>query len=450
MNLTCFRDELESFEAAGEVQRFTREVDPVHQVAAIAKKLDPGPVLFFEKVRGSDLPIVVGMDGTRDRVAQALGTTRIGILDKYAEALENPVAAVEVQDAPVQEVVRLGDDVDLTTQVPIMTHYEEDGGPYITTGLVVAEDRERGIRNVSYHRMQLIGPRELRILLLPRHVDQLFSMAEAEGRELSIAVVIGADTAQRLAAATWGAGIPLGMDEFSISGGLKGHPEELVKCVSSDVRVPARAELIIEGAILPGRRESEGPFAEFTGNYGPTTMSPVVRVDALTRRSDAIYQGFVAFSGEHQILQGLPNEPVILQGVRKVVPETSAVHVTPGGCGKFHAVIQLKKSRETTGRDAILAAFAAMRDVKMVTVVDEDVDPFDSRDVEWAVATRFQADKDLIVVPRTWGNLLDPSTYGTQISTKMGLDATRPLEAGRSFVKAVVPGADSIVPEDFF
>ncbi|MHB8499775.1 MAG: UbiD family decarboxylase [Candidatus Acidiferrales bacterium] len=447
-DFNCFRDQLRFLEEIGDVRRITRQVKAEFEVAGVTKRADPGPVLVFEHVDSHQMPVVMGLDSTRQRIARSLGTTPVGLIDKYAEAFTSLIKPVEVKDGPVKECKSL--DVDLMRDLPVLTHYEKDGGPYITSGLVVAEDPTGEIRNVSYHRLQVTGPRELRALILPRHLRRLMNAAEERGEGLPIAIVIGCDTAQRLAGATWGASIPLGMDEYSISGALKGRPEKLVKCETSGIRVPAHAEIVIEATILPHERGQEGPFAEFTGNYGPLTNAPIIRVDAITRRNDAMYQGLLAFTSEHLLLLGLPYEPVIRRVVRQVLPDTDAVHVTTGGCGKFHVVVQIKKRHEADGRDAILAAFHAIRDIKHVTVVDSDVDPFDAQDVEWAVATRFQADKDLVVVERSWGNVLDPSTGGTAITAKLGIDATRPLAGGDRFVKVTIPGADQIQVSDYF
>ncbi len=431
-------------EAAGEVRHVSKRVNARFEVSAITKRADPGPALVFDHVDDYTMPVVMGVDGTRSRIARSLGTTPAEFTEKYVGALRDPLACVSVDSGPVKEVVQLGDEVDLLRDLPILTHYEKDGGPYITTGLVVAQDPTGSVRNVSYHRMQVTGPREIHVLLLPRHLRRLFEEAEAADRELPIAIVVGCDSAQRLAAATWGSSIPLGMDEFSISGALKGTPEELVKCETSDVMVPATAEIVIEGVLLPGVREKEGRFAEYTGNYGGETQSPVIRVDAVTRRSDAIYQGLLAFTTEHHHLLGIPYEPVLLEAVRRVLPDTKVVHVTAGGCGKFHVVVQIHKRHECDGRDAVFAALSGIRDIKLVTVVDEDVDPFDAKDVEWAMATRFQADRDLIVVERSWGNQLDPSNNGGRVTSKMGVDATRPLDAGDRYFKAEVPGVADV------
>jgi 2,5-furandicarboxylate decarboxylase 1 len=443
-----FRELVGFLEARGELVRVKREVDPVFEVSGVAKKLDPGPAVLFENIRGYEMPMVIGTDGDRRRIAASLGVPTIELAEHYADAVANPIPAVVVDGGPVQEVVRT-EDIDLMREMPILTHYELDGGPYLTTGVVVAEDPERGIRNLSYHRLQVTGPDEMRALIVPRHLREMVKIAESEDRPVPVAVVLGLDSAERLAAATWGSAIPLGFDELSIAGALKGQPEEIVRCETVPVHVPAHAEIVIEAEILPHVRKPEGPFAEFTGNYGPIGDREVFKVKAITSRSDPITQGMIAFTSEHHNLLGLPYEPVVLRTLRGVLPYTQAVHITAGGCGKFHCVVRLEKKHEGDGKDAIIAALHAVRDIKQVVVVDDDVDLFDPKDVEWAVATRFRADEDLVVITGAKGNELDPSTQGTAITSKMGMDATKPFgEAGR-FEKVRIPGIEDIDVADY-
>lgn len=438
-----FRQQVDFLESRGDLVRVEREVDPVFEVAAVAKHLDPGPAVLFENVKGHDMPVVIGTDGDRRRIAASIGVSPLDLAERYAEAISDPIVPVVVDDGPIKEVIR-HKDIDLMSEFPILTHYERDGGPYLTTGVVVAEDPERGIRNLSYHRLQVTGPDEMRGLIVPRHLRQMVETAESENRPVPVAIVIGLDSAERLAAATWGSAIPLGFDELSIAGALKGRPEEIVHCETVPVHVPANAEIVIEAEILPHIRKDEGPFAEFTGNYGPMSENEVFQVKAITRREMPLVQSLVAFTSEHHNLLGMPYEPVVLKTLRGVLPNTEAVHITAGGCGKFHAVVRIKKRHEGDGKDAIIAALHAVRDIKQVVVVDDDVDPFDAKDVEWAIATRFRADQDLLVITGAKGNELDPSTFGTAITSKMGLDATKPLgEAGR-FEKVRVPGIDEI------
>jgi len=446
--ITCFRDQLSFLEETGRLVRIAKNVNPRFEIAAVAKLLDPGPALRFDHVDGYSMPIALGTDGDRERISASLGVKPLELVDRYLEAITRPLPPVIVSDGPVKEVVKHAP-LDIMAELPVMTHYELDGGPYITTGIVIAEDAEQGVRNMSYHRLQVTGPDELRALIFPRHLRQMLEAAEARNESLPIAIVLGMDSAQRLAAATWGSAIPIGLSELAISGALKGRPEPLVKCVTNDVHVPAEAEIIIEAEILPHRREPEGPFAEFTGNYGQVGNNPVIRVKAITRRHDAIYQGLLAFSSEHHNLLGLPYEPVVLKVLRGMLPNTQAVHITAGGCGKFHAVVRIKKRHEGDGKDAIIATLYAVRDIKLVVVVDDDVDPFNPREVEWAVATRFQASKDLVVISGGRGNELDQSTAGTGITSKMGMDATKPLADKQRFEKVQVPGLDAIKLDDY-
>jgi 2,5-furandicarboxylate decarboxylase 1 len=443
-----FRDLVGFLEARGDLVRVKREVDPVFEVSGVAKKLDPGPAVLFENIKGYDMPMVIGTDGDRRRIAASLGVSTMELTEHYADAVANPLPALVVDDGPVKEVIRT-EDLDVMGEMPVLTHYERDGGPYLTTGVVIAEDPERGIRNVSYHRLQVTGPDELRGLIVPRHLREMVQTAEAEDRPVPVAIVLGLDSAERLAAATWGSAIPLGFDELSIAGALKGQPVEIVRCETVPVHVPAQAEIVIEAEILPHVRKREGPFAEFTGNYGPVGDREVFKVKAITRRADPITQGMVAFTSEHHNLLGLPYEPVVLRTLRGVLPYTQAVHITAGGCGKFHCVVRLEKRHEGDGKDAIIAALHAIRDIKQVVVVDDDVDLFDPKDVEWAIATRFRADQDLVLITGAKGNELDPSTEGTAITSKMGLDATKPLgEAGR-FEKVQIPGIEGIDVSDY-
>lgn len=445
----CFRDQLNLLEELGEVRHVTREVDARFEVAAVAKRLDGGPVLVFDHVTGHDIPIVIGLDADRRRIAKSFGVSPQGLIERYVDAIADPLPCEVVADAPVKEVI-VEPPFDVASEMPILTHYEHDGGPYLTTGIVIAEDPERGIRNMSYHRLQIIGPDEMRGFFVPRHLRAMLDRAEERGEPLAIAVVLGMDSAQRLAAATWGATIPLGLDELSISGALKCHPEEVIRCETIPVHVPAHAEIVLECLALPSERGVEGPFAEFTGNYGPVTNSPTIKIQAITRRRDALTQGLVAFTAEHHNLLGMPYEPVVLKTVRGTLPNTVSVHITNGGCGKFHAVVSISKRHEGDGKDAILATLHAIRDIKLVTVVDDDVDPFDPKDVEWAVATRFQADRDLVLVAGAKGNELDPSTRAQDaVTAKMGLDATKPLHGGTEFEKVQIPNLDAIKLEEY-
>lgn len=437
------RTELQALEEREEVLHIPREVDPRFELPALSKKLEEDKCLLFEKVKGSSMPVVVGVDNNRSRIARVLGTDGFSLTSRYLEAIAHPLTPVGVQDGPVKEI-KITSHVDLRKQLPMITHYEKDGGPFITAGVVIAEDPGKRIRNISYHRLQVMGKDEIGIFISPRHLWTLYREAEMAGKSLEVAVAVGLDTAVRLAAATWGALIPLGFDEFSIAGALRGNPVEIISGETVEVMVPAKAEIIIEGEILPNRRSTQGPLVNYAGTYGDTWEGPVIKVKAITHRKFPVYQDLLPFTPEHHLLLSLPYEPVLFQAVRASVPGTKAVHIPPSGCGKFHAVISLRKEHEGDGKDAILAGFSSSRDLKLVTAVDDDVDPYNPREVEWAVATRFQADRDLVVITGAKGNALDPSCEPTGITARMGIDATKPLQARERFERIVIPGMESI------
>ena len=442
------RMQLEAVEDWGEVLHIRKEVDPRFELPAICKKLEAGKAVIFEKVKGYSMPVVVGLDNSRSRMARVLGTDDFGLTLRYLEAIRSPLPPVVVKDGPVKEVKITGK-IDLLNTLPVITHYEKDGGPYITAGVVIAEDKSHGIRNISYQRMQITGKDEIGLLIQPRHLWKLYSDREKENQPLEVAVVIGLDTAIRLAGATWGSLIPLGFDELSIAGALRQKAVEIVPCETVGVMVPARAEIVLEGEILPGTRKSEGPFAEFTGTYGDVWENPVLRVKTITHRKEPIYQDLLTFTPEHHLLLAVPYEPVVYQAVKTYVPGTRAVHITPAGCGKFHAVVCIRKEHEGDGKDAILAGLYSVRDIKLVTVVDEDVDPFNPREVEWAMATRFQADRDLVIISGAKGNELDPSCPQLALTAKMGIDATKPLARSERFEKIRIPGVEDLKIQDY-
>jgi 2,5-furandicarboxylate decarboxylase 1 len=442
------RSQLKAAEEWGEVLHIPKEVSPRFELPAVCQKLEADKAVLFEKVKGYSMPVVVGLDNNRSRIARVLGTDDFGLTPRYLEAIQNPLPPKVVQDGPVKEV-KITQNIDLLKMLPVITHYEKDGGPYITAGVVIAEDKKNNVRNVSYHRLQVTGKDEIRLLIQPRHLWRLYTEKEKEEKPLEVAVAIGLDASIRLGGATPGSLIPLGFDELSIAGALRQKAVEIVRGETVEVMVPARAEIILEGEILPRLRKTEGPCAEFTGIYGDVRENPVLRIKAITHRRDPIYQDLLTFTPEHHLLLAIPYEPVVYQAVKTYVPATRAVHVTPSSCGKFHAVVCIKKEHPGDGKDAILAGLSSIRDIKLVTVVDDDVDPYNPREVEWAMATRFQADRDLVVIAGAKGNELDPSCPQLALTAKMGIDATKPLDRSERFEKIRIPGFENIKIQDY-
>jgi 2,5-furandicarboxylate decarboxylase 1 len=427
--------------ATGRLAKIRDQVSLKHELAAIAKKLDGRQAAWFPHPGGHAMPVVSGLVSSRSWIAEAMGVPQPQLLARFREAAANPLKWREVprSRAPAQAVVH--ESPDMRTLLPVPTHSEHDSGPYITGGLVIARNPKTGVQNVSINRIQVNDARRMACLILPRHLYSFFRAAEDAGQPLHVAVVIGVDPLTLLASQ---AVLALDQDELEIAGALHGAPLEVVKCLSSDVRVPANAEIVIEGRLLAGVREPEGPFGEFPKYYSPRESREVIEVDCVTHRNNPIYHTIVPAEMEHLLLGGIPREATLLLHLQRSFPRVTDVHLAVGGVCRYHLYVQMKKHNEGEPKNVIMGAFGGHYDLKQVVVVDEDVDVHDPTQVEWAVATRFQPDRDLVVISGAQGSILDPSTDGG-IGAKWGLDATRPLKyEGHVYTKVRIPGEDRV------
>ena len=453
---TDLRTWLAHLQATGRLAVICEGVPLQHRLAAIAKRLDGTQAAYFPKPAGHTIPVVSGFVSKRGWIAEAMGVEQSGLLAAFRHAAEHPLPWREVAsgEAPCQQVVTPMDaSKDLNAMLPIPTHSEHDNGPYITAGLVIARNPATGVQNVSINRIQVHGRDRMAILMLPRHLLAFYKAAEAEGQALDVAVVIGADPLTLLASQ---AITPIDHDELEIAGALHGAPLPVVKCTTNAVRVPAHAEIVIEGRLLPQVREAEGPFGEFPKYYSAQEKREVIVVDAVTTRTNPIFHTIVPAEMEHLLLGSIPREATMLAHLQRSFPGVLDVHLSVGGVGRYHLFVKFRKAREGEPKNVILGAFGAHYDIKQVIVVDDDVDVHDPQQVEWAVATRFQADRDLIVISGAQGSVLDPSTtvatghheidepappHLQGVGAKMGLDATRPVSyRGYIFTKVRIPG----------
>lgn len=437
------RDWLDRLAATDRLAVARRGIALEFQLAAIANRLDGRKASLFPNPSGHPGSVVSGLTSDRDWMAEAMGAAPSDLLSRFQQAAANPIPSQEVDDAPVQEVVHT--EVDLASILPLPTHNELDSGAYITAGLLISRNPRNGIQNVSIHRLQLNGPNRLGVLLLPRHTMAYLQMAEEADADLEVAVVVGVDPVTLLASQ---AIAPLDTDELEIAGALHGAPLPVVRCRTNSVRVPAEAEIVIEGRILREAREEEGPFGEFPQYYGERAPRHVIQVDAVTHRRNPIFHTIVGGGLEHLLLGGIPREATLLTHLQRSFPSVRDVHLSKGGVCRYHLVVQMEKRSEGEAKNVILGAFGGHYDIKRVVVVDMDVNIHDPREVEWAIATRFQADRDLIVVADSQCSKLDPSTRDG-IGAKMGLDATIPLDAPpMRFKRIAVPGEREVVLED--
>ncbi len=415
-------------EHQNEIVRIKEEFDSKYEIQACVNKLEKMgkyPVLIFENVKGYGFPLVTNVHATRERLAIALETTKDKLMQEYMKRENDLIKPKEVGDAPVKDVVLTGDKVDVTN-FPVPWHFEQDAGPYVASGVLIAKDPDTGIRNASLHRLQVKGKDKFGVSLhTRRHLWDYQRRAEEKGKPLEVAIAIGNHPATYLGGVWMG---KIDTDEYEVIGGFMGEPLEIAKCETINMEVPAHSEIVFEGEFLPNVREPEGPFAEFTGYVSRRSTNHVIKVKGITHRKDAIYQDIACgFSSEHSLLGAVPREPNVYEAVRSLVPSVKAVCYPTSGTCRFHCYISIKKTAEGQGKNAIFSALGADHYLKLVAVVDDDIDVFNESEVLWAIATRMQAGDRMFIVPKRASTILDPSSVDA-MSDVVGIDATIPLK----------------------
>lgn len=424
------RSYLQRLEERGQLLHVREPISKTYEIAGVLKQIEPHPALF-ESVNESSFRVSGNLFCTKASFADYFGIPVSRIIPTLSAAIEQRTAPEIVEAAPCQEVVELEPDLN---RLPILRHCELDGGNYISSGVVIARHPVHG-QNVDFHRMMQFSSMEMAVRVVrSRHFDSFLR----DCKQIEVAVCIG-NAPNVLAAAATSVGI--GIDELSIANALE--PLQVVRAKTVDVLVPAESEFVLEGTVYLERTHVEGPFVDLTETYDVVRQEPVFVVKAVTHRKDAIWHALLPGALEHKLLMGMPREPTIFQKVNEVT-RCLDVNINPGGCSWLHAIVQIEKQHEDDGKKAIQAAFAGHRSCKHVFVVDEDIDIYNPQEVEWAMATRFQGDEDLVILERAPGSSLDPSaTPGTHDTTRMGFDLTKPLEAkGKSYNRAPFPSVD--------
>ena len=425
------RDFLKQADEKGVVRHVTEEVKREYEMSTLMMDLDKEhryPIVCFDKVENSEFPVVTNILGCRERFAEGLGVAADKVSETYAARIRSRIEEVKVvENAPFNAHTITGDDIDLY-KLPIPTHFPIDAGPYVTSGLCVAKDPESGAETLGFHRMQLKGKDKLGISLHSRQrLWEYFRRSEERGESLKAAIVIGVHPNISLGSMAL---VPYDQGKYGAIAGLFGEPLEVAPCIHSDLMVPAYAEIVLEGEILADVREKEGPFAEFTNYACYRSTENVFKVTAIRYRENAFYHDITpGMSSEHVTVVAVQREGDVLNALHQTLPNIKAVHAPFSACGLFHCYISMKKIAEGQPQQAIYAAFAVDHNIKMVVVVDEDVDVYNEEEVLWALATRLQADKGVTILPQHLGMgvTLDPSTDELSRTSKMGIDATKPL-----------------------
>jgi 2,5-furandicarboxylate decarboxylase 1 len=404
------------------------------EISSIMKDFDnKGPILLFEDVKGYHTKIVANVCGTRERICSALNVDVEGLCGRMTEAWQKRKKPKNREDAVVKETAESN-----LSKIPILTHFEKDAGPYITSAVVYARSIDGKSENASVHRLQVLDKKHLAIRLVPRHLFKLWHLAKKAGKDLDVSISIGVHPAVMLAASS---PVPFGVNEFEVANTLMNNNLGLTECEHVNACAPADAELVLEGRISATKEVPEGPFVDATGTYDIVRKQPVIEIVNVMHRKDYVYEALLPSGAEHRLLMGLPHEVLIRAAVSKVLPKVYGVNLSSGGSGWLHAIIAIEKQLDGDGKNALLAAFAAHPSLKHAVVVDSDIDVFNVSDVEWAIATRFQASEDLIVINNARGSTLDSSAdQETGLTTKMGVDATRPFSKPREkFERAKIP-----------
>ncbi len=449
-----FRAFLDVLRANGELIDIDRPVNLYLEVGKALRKTGAigGPALNF-KQNGTEFPLVGGLYNTRSKALLAFESDEAHVFDKIVAGLAKPIAPTMIAgNAVTHDVVITGGDVDLA-KIPVPTYSADDGGPFITPGIVVSKDPETGVPDIGHYRFQIMGKTEMSFLAQPFH---RFGKHIVKARKMGLkkypaAVIYGVDP---ILAYTCTIQVPDGTNDFEVAGGLRGAPVELVRAKTVDVDVPAHSEIVIEFEVDLEKDVFEGPLGEYTGYYTPGSMKPLANVTAITHRTGAYCQALLTGvpPTENHILKQLPFEASFFQMMKKQFPTLHSVCIPPSGGVSFSIVMSMQQRYAGEARHAILAAMSTNLRPKIITVVDPDIDVQNSADVEWAVAFRMQPQRDVIVVDGLPAGPLDPSVSESlpldqRVASAIGIDATRPF--GEEFQKvADVPGwQDFPLPE---
>lgn len=436
-------DELKKME---ELLICDKEVDSEYELGAVLKYFRNYKPILFDKVRGSAVRSVGGLYGNRDIIYNLLHMNHENRIPRFIDAIANPKDYRVLNNGPIKENIIRGN-IDIPRIFPIPKFQERDSSSFITAGVLVVKDPETGKNFTSIRRFQINGGNQISALIASPKLTNDFLELEKQNRPLEVAIILGYDApflmASQISTAVYG------VDKYKIDSALRGEALELVKCESVDLLVPAFCEIVLEGKLVPGKRETEGPFGELMGYYGPTGPHPVIEVDTIMHRDDPIFQ--VAFPcREEHLSNGLIREAELYSQLKNQI-NVIDVNVTEGGGYRFNAFISIDKQDEGDGKSAILAALGSNKDLKQVVIVDGDVDLYDVQDIEWAITTRAQANKDIVIIPGALGSSLEPSHDLKGVTDKIGIDGTKPLkDVDMNFERAIIPGYEDIDISKYF
>ena len=426
-----------------ELKTIKKKVSTKYEIAALTAKADGSSGLLFENIKESKFRLVSNLVGTRTRFAQAVGANELNIHQKIISAIRKAKKPKTISRAKFME----NSSKNLSI-LPIVTHFEKESGPFITSSIIYAKNPETGQQNSSFHRLMPIDKTHFSVRMVEgRHLHRFFVDAKNHGQDLKVSITVGVHPAISIAGAyqeEWG------KDEMNIANAILGGKLTVTKCPYSGMQVPSGSEIVMEGHILKDNTHKEW-MVEMLQTYDHKRSQPVFELENLYFRNNAIFHDILSGFSEHRLLMGMPIESKLNGVLKKAYPQTKQVSMTNGGCNWLHVIVQIKKRTQSDAKKIIKKTFETHRSLKQVTVVDEDIDPNSSEAVEYAMATRFQADKDLIIIKNVRGSSLDPSSDQKNLKTaKMGIDATRPFsKESEGFELAKIPKFEKFSLEDY-
>ena len=440
------RRTLNELEKMGKFLVCNREVDPKYELGAVLKYFNNKKPIIFDRVKGSSVKAVGGLYGDRDILYNLLQMNNENRLVKFMDAIANPQPYKVVDNGPVKENI-ISRNIDLSRTFPTPKFQEKDSSTFITAGVLVVKDPETGKHFTSIRRFQINGKNEVSALIASPKLTDDFLQLEKQNKAMEVAIILGYDAEFLMASQV--SSSSYGVDKYEVDSALRGKPLELVPCESVDLLVPAFCEIVLEGRMIPGRRELEGPFGELMGYYGEQGLHPIIKIDTILHRNDPLFQ--VAFPcREEHISNGLIREVELYNQLKNQV-DVIDVNITEGGGYRFNAFVSIRKKKPGDGKSAILAGLGSNSDLKQVVIVDEDVDIFDLQDIEWAITTRSQASVDNVLVGGGIGSSLEPSHSLRGITDKVGIDATKPLDdREEKFERAIIPNYENIDIGNYF
>ncbi len=442
--MTDLRNYISKIKKSGDLKIIKTPVSTKYEIAGITAKVDGSFAVLFENIRESNFNLVANLVGTRKRFSQAIGSNETKIHERIISAIKKAKPPKLISSGKFMEN-KSGN----ITKLPVVTHFEKESGSFITSSIVYAKNPETGKQNSSFHRMMPIDNTHFSIRMVEgRHLHRCFIDAKEHGEDLKIAITIGVHPAVSIAGAyqaEWG------KDEINIANSLLEGKLTLTKLPFTGLQVPSGTEIVMEGKVLHDKTYREW-MVEMLQTYDHKRKQPVFELENLYFRNNPIFHDILSGFSEHRLLMGMPIESKLNGELKKAYPQTKKVSMTNGGCNWLHAVVQIKKKNESDAKKIIKKTFESHRSLKQVTVVDEDIDPNNAEAVEFALATRFQADKDLIILTKVHGSSLDPSSDQKKLQTaKMGIDATKPLsKKPEGFELAKIPKIDKIKLENYF